>query len=239
MLHGRLLAGLAARTIERDHGDDKFMPVRLTVDLYRAPTMELTTVESTLVRAGGRVRVVDAEIVVGGQAVARASSIWLLRGETPEGEDVIPGSSNWDAELPTEDAPQFASVDAAFDIRPVGERGFGAPGPEPRRVWLRDRRPIVAGESFTPFVRVALCADFASPLANSSPTGLDYINADLTLHIARRPAGEWIGVETAERVAADGVSVAQCRYVDERGPLGFSSVSAVLTPRMPRPSSDT
>ena len=101
-------------------------------------------------------------------------------------------------------------------------------------MWLRDRRALVAGEAFTPFVRAALCADFASPFANSGPDGLDYINADLTLHLGRLPVGEWIGLETNDRVAADGVSVAECRYFDRTGPIGFSSVCAVLTPGMPR-----
>ena len=41
--------------------------------------------------------------------------------------------------------------------------------------------------------RAALSADFASPLANSGPAGIDYINADLTLHLGRLPEGEWIG----------------------------------------------
>jgi len=40
MLHGRLLAGLAALAIERDHGVEGFVPVRLTVDMFRSPSME-------------------------------------------------------------------------------------------------------------------------------------------------------------------------------------------------------
>ena len=40
MLHGRLLAGLAALAIERDHGVAGFVPARLTVDMFRNPSME-------------------------------------------------------------------------------------------------------------------------------------------------------------------------------------------------------
>src|SRR4051794_33070824 len=87
MLHGRLLAGLAASAIEREHGDADFVPVRLTVDLYRAPAMAITTVETKLVRAGGRVRAVDAFITVDGANVARASTLWLRRGDAPAGDD--------------------------------------------------------------------------------------------------------------------------------------------------------
>jgi hypothetical protein len=71
-------------------------------------------------------------------------------------------------------------------------------------------------------------------LANSGSDGLEYINADLALYIARLPEGEWIGLESADRVAADGVSVAHCRMHDETGPIGSSEVCAVLNPKMPR-----
>jgi hypothetical protein len=235
MLHGRLLAGLAAWAIERDHGDPDFVPVRLTVDLYKSPAMALTTVDTTLVRAGGRVRAVDALITVDGHDVARASTLWLRRSEAPGDETSIPGTPMWDAPKPDDAAGDAGlPVDTTWDIRPIGDRGFGAPGPGPRRVWTRDRRPLVAGTAFTPFVRAALSADFASPFANSGPDGLDYINADLTLHLGRLPVGDWIGIETNDRVAADGVSVAECRYFDETGPIGFSSVCAVVNARMPR-----
>jgi hypothetical protein len=85
------------------------------------------------------------------------------------------------------------------------------------------------------FVRAALAADFASPLANFGPDGLDYINADLTLHLGREPLGEWIGIATDDRVVADGVSVAQCVYHDVTGPIGWSSVCAVRAARMSAP----
>jgi hypothetical protein len=233
MMHGRLLAGLAAWAVERDHGHDDFVPVRLTVDLYRSPAMATTTVDTRLVRGGGRVRAVDAFITVGGQDVARASTLWLKRTAGPEDEDQLPRSIAWNAPSPDACAAVSPSPDA-FDVRPIDDRGFGAPGPEPRRVWLRDRRPLVAGSVLTPFVRAALSADFASPLANSGPDGIDYINADLTLHLGRLPGGEWIGIETGDRVATDGVSVAQCVYFDDDGPIGFSTVCAIVTQRMAR-----
>jgi hypothetical protein len=233
MLHGRLLAGLAAWAIERDHGDPGLQPARLTVDLYRTPPMLPTTVATSLVRSGGRVRAVDAVVHVGGVEVARASSLFLRRGEAPVLDDA-PVTPGWDAPHP--DAMPRAPMpdDVPFEVRQAGERGFGAPGGGARQVWLRDRRPLVAGAALTPFVRAALASDFASPLANMSSEGLVYINADMTLHLGRMPEGEWLGVGTGDRVVADGVSVAECPMYDEHGPVGWSSVCAVLNPRMPR-----
>jgi len=224
-MHGRLLAGLAAWAIERDHAEDGFVPVRLTVDLYKNPRMEPTTVTTAVVRAGGRVRAVDAVLHVGGVEVARASSLWLRTGVAPQ--DDVPHTPTWDAPAPEAATEEFGGP---FEVRGVGGRAFGAP--MPRRSWLRDGNELVAGQTMTPFVRAALAADFASPLANSGSTGLDYINADLTLHLGRLPAGEWIGIEVVDRVATDGVSVASCRFHDASGPIGWSSVCAVLNARM-------
>ena len=193
MMHGRLLAGLAAWAIERDHGDADFVPARLTVDLYKSPAMATTTIETSLVRTGGRVRAADASLKVGGQDVARASTLWLRRAASEgSGDDELPRNDHWDAPPPAS-PPDGAMVgaDIGWDIRPIGDRGFGAPGRAPRRVWLRDRRQLVGGEELTPFVRAALSADFASPLGNSGPNGISYINADLTLHLGRLPGGEW------------------------------------------------
>ena len=225
-MHGRLLAGLAAWAIEREHGIEGFVPVRLTVDLYKSPRMETTAVTTNVVRAGGRVRAIDASMHVGGVEVARASSLWLRRAD-PVADEGVPHTDAWDAPAPDTAEVEFGG---AFEVRGIGGRAFGAP--MPRRSWLRDTNELVAGEAMTPFVRAALAADFASPLANSSPTGLDYINADLTLHLGRLPEGEWIGIEVADRVARDGVSVAYCRFHDAAGPIGWSTVCAVLNARL-------
>lgn len=124
----------------------------------------------------------------------------------------------------------LVEFDGAFEVRAIDGKAFGAPGP--RRAWLRDGRDLVEGEALTPFVRAALAADFASPIANSSSAGLDYINADLSLYLGRRPVDQWIGVEVADRVGTDGVSVAYTRFHDREGPIGWSTVCAVLAPRM-------
>lgn len=227
MMHGRLLAGLAAWAIDRDHGDPAFVPARLTVDLFKSPGMKESRVTTSLVRAGGRVRVVDAFVQVGGVDVARGTALYLRKGEAPV--DDAPLTATWDSTIPEHEDNPF---DMPFEVRPVDGMGFGAVGP--RRTWLRELRPLVTGEPLTPFIRAAVVADFASPLANSASEGLEYINADLALYIARLPEGEWIGVEYADRVTADGVSVAHCRLHDETGPIGSSEVCAVRNPRMPR-----
>lgn len=229
MLHGRLLAGLAAWAIEREHRAEGFVPMRLTVDMFRNPPMEPASVTTTMVRAGGRVRAIDAVVAMGGRDVARASSLWLRAGEEPT-DGAVAVTPPWDAPPPETLLDQLDD-EQSFDVVTPPGRSWGAPGR--RQVWVRDRRQLVAGVDSSPFVRAALVADIASPLANFAETGLDYINADLTLHLGRLPVGEWIGAETTIRVAADGLAYAACTLHDVEGPIGSSTVCAVRNPRMP------
>lgn len=231
MMHGRLLAGLAAHAIEQEHDVTGFMPVRLTVDLFRNPAMAPVSVSTTVVRSGGRVRAIDATLRIGGVDVARASSLLLRTGGDP-GDQPTPMTGRWDAP-PPEAIDYELNTDTAFDTVPVPGRGFTDGGA--RQLWVRDRRPLVAGMTLTPFVRAALVADIASPLANFGPNGLDYINADLTLHLGRLPEGEWVGVETSTRVASGGVSVSVCTLHDQVGAIGSSTVCAVLNARLRLP----
>jgi len=221
MLHGRLLAGLLAWRVESDHGDAEFHPARVTVDLFRSPPMRPLEVAAHVVRAGRRIRVVDATVTIDGDVYARASIVLLKRTEQPAGE-IWPGPA-WD--VPHPDALPEPGWDAPWEMRPITEGGFGSF--EQKRMWLRDTRALVEGEQMTPFVRVATAADIANPLANSGTNGLEFINGDITLYLARLPVDEWIGFEVTRHVSAEGVAVGECAVYDTRGPIGTSTVSAV------------
>ncbi|MDP7639993.1 MAG: thioesterase family protein, partial [Candidatus Hydrogenedentes bacterium] len=61
--------------------------------------------------------------------------------------------------------------------------------------------------------------------------GLQYLNADITFYIHRYPDGEWVGFETIDHQATDGIAFGSCRLYDEVGPIGTSAVTALHTPR--------
>jgi len=80
----------------------------------------------------------------------------------------------------------------------------------------------------SPFVRVATSADLTSPVANAGPQGLDYINADITLSLARLPVSDWLGYETIFHESDRGVAAASCVVHALDGAIGLSTVSAIL-----------
>ncbi|MGI8332301.1 acyl-CoA thioesterase domain-containing protein [Actinomadura scrupuli] len=230
MLHGRLLGGLLARAIEREHSADGLHFARLTVDLYRNSPLVPLRIDTARVRDGRRIRVADATISGARGPIARASAVMLRRGPHPEGE--IWAAPVWDVPAPDELDPQAAP--SGFHLRPILSGDAAAAGfqsADRHRAWLRETRALVAGESLTPFVRVVLAADMASPMAHFGSAGLKFINADYTVHLSRLPLGDDIGIEGAGHLGDEGVAVGRCTLYDTSGPLGFCATSAIANVR--------
>jgi len=226
MLHGRLLAGLAARAVEDQRYDPALRVVRLTVDMFRSPPMSPLTVATTVARDGRRVRVVDVSIRSADVEVGRARALLLRTGTHPG--STIWRASDWDVVLPHAlPSPDVGANISGWDIRLMSPGGFWTA--ERKRVWARDRWQLVAGESPSPVVRAALAADLPNPLANAGTDGLQFINADLTLFLSRPPISEWIGLEVASHVGHDGIAVGTCTLYDTVGAIGSSSVCAIAT----------
>jgi len=96
-----------------------------------------------------------------------------------------------------------------------------------RRLWMSEVRELVEGMALTPFVRVAVAADFASPFANAGDRGLGFINSDVTLYLHRLPVTRWIGFEVVNHHATDGIAIGECWLHDEQGAIGISTVAAL------------
>lgn len=239
MLHGRLLGGLLARAIERDHVDGDLHPARLTVDMFRNAPIAPVRIDATRLRDGRRIRVVEATAYVGDGPVARASAVLLRQTEQPDGD--IPATPAWDAPDPEflpSDGSRFPPKVWRFTGTNDPIRHWTASGR--RRTWLRETCLLVADEPLTPLVRAALAADSSSPLTHASATGLDFINADYTLYLGRLPVGDTIGLESGGHTSAQGVAVGHCTMHDAKGPIGYCMTAAVANPgvRPPRrPSS--
>ena len=228
-LHGRVIAGLLGYEIERSLNDAAFMPARLTVDMYRLPDLSPVEVTTRVVRDGGRLKVIDAEFFSAGTSMARATCQLLRRTENPDGNVWSP--PNWDAPPPAsipDPEDRRGGMGGMWATKPISG-AFGGTGK--REVWMSEVRELIDGVPLTPFTRVALAADFASPFANAGDKGLGYINSDLTLYLHRLPATEWVGFEVVNHNATDGVAIGECFLYDEQGPIGSSTVCALAQRR--------
>ena len=234
-LHGRVIIGLLAHEIEQRYGGPDYVPARLTVDMYRLPDLSPIEVTTRVVRDGGRIKVIDAEFFSAGVSMARATCQLLRRTANPEG--AIWSPPPWDAP-PPEQGPvptdRRSGLGGMWAMRPIsgGELFGSASPPGPRRTWMSEVRPLVEGQPWTPFTRVAVAADFASPFANAGVGGLAYINSDVTLYLHRPMAGEWLGFEVKNHQATAGVAIAECWLHDVEGPIGTATVAALAQKRM-------
>jgi hypothetical protein len=228
-LHGRVIAGLLGYAVERDYGSDEFLPARLTVDMYKLPGLDPIEVTTRLVREGGRIKVVDAEFFSAGVSMARATCQLLRKTQNAEGAVWSP--PNWTAPAPDQIAvpeDRRTALGGMWEMRPV-TGAMGTPGQ--KRTWMREVRELVGGVAMTPFVRVALAADFTSPFANAGDQGLGYINSDVTVYLSRLPTSDWVGFETINHQASDGVAVGECFLYDQQGPIGSASCCALAQKR--------
>ena len=232
MMHGRLLGGLAARALEAEHGAPGWRAARLTVDLFRPAAMALVEIDVRPVRAGRRLKVVDAWISCDGHEVGRATAVFLAEDEAPPGRIWRPQQEPWPDPDSIETSEPGSTDHDGWWFRTV-RGGFGSG--EQTRVWTRETTGLVDDETVSPFVRTALSGDIACPLANSSDEGLHYINADYTMLIGRYPVGEWIGLEVAQQIDADGISMASATLVDQTGPFATSGGVSLARPPMLMP----
>ncbi len=236
-MHGVAISGALARSIERTvlaAGRDDLRPARMTVDLFRPATMDPCLLSAEIVREGKRICLVDAVLTQHGEKVARASAVFLKAGASAAGEvwtpEDRPGAPPVDVVPESQDPrpPYFHSA-APADVgwsQKFGEHQNGS-----RKTSWNTALPVVAGERLTPFQGVAAIADGTSLVTNWGSNGVEYINTDITLALARMPEGLEIGLAAEDRVEEDGIAVGTAAVFDRSGPLGTATVTSLVNAR--------
>ena len=107
---------------------------------------------------------------------------------------------------------------------------FRVPGPA--TVWMRMRQPLVVGEEPSPLQRVLAAADSG----NGVSATLDYsrfvfINVDLTVHLHRMPATDWVCLDAITIPEREGVGISDTALYDERGPIGRAAQTLLIAER--------
>jgi hypothetical protein len=207
---------------------------RITVELLRPVPLAPLTVRAQVLRPGRAVELVGAVLAEAGgerRELARAHA-WRI---TPQGgipvarESVPPAGPDAGRAQPFFATGQDVGYHTAMDVRFV--RGaFTEPGPA--LVWFRMRHPLVAGEPTSPLARLLVAAD----AGNGVSATLDYrrfvfINTELTVHVLRPPAGEWVCLDAVTFPGDRGVGLAESVLYDERGRLGRAAQTLLVRPR--------
>jgi len=231
---GQTVGGLLGWGIEQSGIDPAFQPARFTVDLMRPVLLEPVRIETSIQREGRRIKLVDAALVQNGTTVARASALFLRRGEHPDGRV-------WSAPvemppLPTDSdrfPPDMQFFIWGYGTNPTpggGDMAEWEQAHSQKFAWTRLFRPIVHGHPLTPFCRLAFVGDITSSLTHWGTGGLRYINADYTVTASRLPDGEYLGLAAQSHYGTAGVATGAATLFDRHGPIGTSSALALAQP---------
>ncbi|HVF52081.1 MAG TPA: thioesterase family protein [Actinomycetota bacterium] len=224
-------AALLGRAVDLAGASD-MRTTRIVFDILRPVPVAPLTVEVQTVRPGRSVELLHASIVADGKEVMRASA-WRIRvteldlAPRGRGDPPPPGPAEGEEVELFEGADQ--SYLRAMEWRFV--RGtFLDEGPA--TAWLRARYPLVDGELNSPLTRVLIAADSGSGISGTVPFDRWlFVNPDLSVYLAREPAGEWVCLESETTLGPEGNGLAATRLWDETGPIGYGMQTLFISPR--------
>ena len=233
-MHGVALSGALARAAEAclaTAGRTDLRPARWTVDLFKAARMLPCSFATEVVREGSRICLVDVTMTQEGRRVARASATFLKPSEAAPGAVWSP--DDHPQPPPLEVAPPTTEPRVPFFYSPAAgwSQNFTEHQNDDRKASWNSGIPVVAGEPFTAFQAAAAAADGGSMVTNWGTHGVEYINTDIALTLAREPVGIEIGLAATDRVEHDGIAVGTATMFDREGPLGTVIVAALANAR--------
>ena len=242
-------AALIGREIERLEDRGSRQVGRITFDILRPVPIAPLRVEARVVRPGRSVELVEASLSDSDGEVIRATA-WRLRSaeiELPAGltsrdgpgligtspSTLRPGFAPPGAEeaRPGSFPPTGHDVGyhTAMEYRFV-QGDFGVLGPA--LVWMRMRQPLIAGEEPSPLQRVLVAADSGNGVSATLDWGRYlFINVDLTVHLHRPPAGEWVCLDSVTIPEPGGIGLADTALYDGRGPIGRAAQTLLIDER--------
>lgn len=233
--HGGAVAALVARAVERTAGDE-FCVTRLTVELMRPVPLERLAVDVMVPRPGRRVLGITVSVSAGDfeVEVVRAHAVAVRRADLATGEGHLaflePGPAGGEPQpfgFGDDDQPAFHRT--GVEVRFLDG---GADRPGPAKAWFRLRRPVVGDEAPSGVQRAAAAADFCNGISWVLPFDRwIFLNPDLTLHLARPPVGEWIGLDALTLPSDQGMAMAESAVFDADGRLGRAVQSLLLQRR--------
>jgi len=232
--HGGAPAALLAHVLDEVPSIVPMRIARLTIELLRPVPLTSLRFATSVLRDGKKVQLSQAALFSDDVEVARATALRMRTASLPTAPPLSPiptppGPESGGASQPpwntTTDYPSYHRD--AVEHRFV-EGTFAEPGPATD--WIRLRVPLFPGVEPSPVARVAAAADFGNGISweLSREERWIFINPDLTIHLSRLPAGEWVCLQSVTHAADDGTGLAESRLFDERGVIGRSLQSLFL-----------
>lgn len=229
MLHGGVPAALVARLVDDLPTDAPMRVTRLTIDLMRPVPAGPLDIDATVTREGRNIQTSEILLSANGKHVVRASGLKIRdKAVVPPADKAL---SAVRGVPPAGELTRFRHVGFNKTVE-MREALAGDRGAANNAVWARIERPFFSDVDTTPLMRAAATGDYC----NGFGSGLDFekwtfINADLTLHFARAPVGEWMMLAADAMIGPEGRAVAYGALADTQGFFGRATQSLVLDRR--------
>ncbi|MGA2289367.1 thioesterase family protein [Bradyrhizobium sp.] len=232
MQHGSAPAALVVWAAEAIPTPVPMSIARVTIDLMRPVPVAPLTLQTEILRQGRRIQLCAVRLLAENTVVVGATILKVKM----QALTLPPAIAERPVELAgpdraPEEKPDFSSSPFVTGISMRAARGrFGVPGPG--AIWYRVDRPLVEGSELSQAMRAVVAADFC----NGTAAALDFrqwtfINADLTVNLARQPVGDWILLDAESWIGPAGAGIAAARLGDERGYFGRAVQSLVIEKR--------
>ncbi|MGI5441493.1 thioesterase family protein [Streptomyces shenzhenensis] len=229
--HFSPLGGLVVHAVDgflAERPDTGLVPARISYDILGRPALDECEIRVETVRPGRTIELLEAVVLIAGRPVVRGR-FWLLAGL-----DTTAVAGGAGARLP---APEGLDRWAMSDLWPGGYiasldvRTVAPPEPGRTTAWVTTDLDLVAGEPAGPLARYVTLVDTANGIAvRQSPTAWMFPNVDLTLHLHRRPAGRWAGLDTTVVFGPTGQGLTSTVLHDADGPVGHAQQILTVRP---------
>jgi hypothetical protein len=232
MQHGSAPSALAVWAAEAIPTREPMHIARVTIDLMRPVPVAPLTIETEILREGRKIQLcavrlsADDVVVVAATVLKIKAQAMALPADVTDQPSAFPGPDQCRVET-----PDFSGSPFVRGISMRAARGrFGVPGPG--AIWYRVDRPLVEGAGISQAMRAVVASDFC----NGTSPALDFrewtfINADLSVNLARQPVGDWILLDAESCIGPDGAGLACARLADMTGYFGRVAQSLVIEKR--------
>ncbi|WP_243062916.1 thioesterase family protein [Humibacter sp. RRB41] len=232
-IHFSPLGGLIIHQMDRHRaaegrGGDRKALARVSFDILGFLAADVCDVQVRTIRPGRTIELVEASVMIAGRAAVLARAWFVADNDTA----AIAGGEGSPMAAPETCTPWLMGETwPGGYVASVEIRTDGPPLPGRARAWLRTENAVVAGEPSTRHASFIALVDTANGVAvRTPPTEWMFPNLDLTIHLFRQPAGEWVGLDTTVTFGPAGHGLTSTVLHDERGAIGRAEQILTVRP---------
>jgi hypothetical protein len=226
--NGVAVAGLLMLASEQARSPGPMIPAHVVIDILRPVPFGPTLPHTVVTRDGKKMQMVETHLMEGDTPVARARVLRVRETESPHIEAPMTYPS-------PEEAPRRPFLEPPVRIAKLVETRLVAGEIDetgPATVWTRLRADVVAGLPISPVVHATMISDFGNGLSRpADPRKWTFANVDISLHMVRRPVGDWLLVDADAMLQGCSVGLTNMILADRAGPFGRAHQTVFIAPR--------